>query len=90
MKSIISKLTLTAAALATVAAFGTPAVAAEKVVLGVAIPAATHGFTGGIVFWSNQAKSDLEKAHPDLKVIVKTAANAGEHANQLQDLTSVS
>ena len=87
MKSIISKLTLTAAALATITAFGTtPAVAAEKVVLGVAIPAATHGFTGGIVFWANQAKKDLEAANPDLKVIVKTAANAAEQANQLQDL----
>ncbi len=94
MKSIIRKLTLTAAALATFAAFsafGTnAAVAAEKVVLGVAIPAATHGFTGGIVFWANQAKKDLEKAHPDLKVIVKTAANAAEQANQLQDLMAVS
>ena len=50
MKSIISKLTLTAAALATMAAFSTTAVAAEKVVLGVAIPAATHDFTSGIVF----------------------------------------
>ena len=90
MKSIISKLTLTAAALATFAAFSTTAVAAEKVVLGVAIPAATHGFTGGIVFWANQAKKDLEAANPDLKVIVKTAANAAEQANQLQDLMAVS
>ncbi|MFT3849744.1 MAG: substrate-binding domain-containing protein [Propionivibrio sp.] len=91
MKSIISKLTLTAAAFATVAAFSTTsAVAAEKVVLGVAIPAATHGFTGGIVFWANQAKKDLEAANPDLKVIVKTAANAAEQANQLQDLMAVS
>ena len=90
MKSIIRKLTLPAAALATMAALATSAVAAEKVVLGVAIPAATHGFTGGIVFWANQAKKELEKAHPDLKVIVKTAANAAEQANQLQDLMAVS
>ena len=39
----------------------------EKVVLGVAIPTATHGFTGGIVWWANEAKKDLEKAHPDLE-----------------------
>ena len=91
MKSIIRKLTLTAAVLATFAAVGmAPATAAEKVVLGVAIPAATHGFTGGIVFWANQAKKDLEAANPDLKVIVKTAANAAEQANQLQDLMAVS
>ncbi len=36
----------------------------EKVVLGVAIPTADHGFTGGIVWWANKAKADLEKAHP--------------------------
>src|SRR5689334_16752315 len=61
----------------------------EKVILGVAIPTADHGFTGGIVWWANKAKTDLEKAHPDLKVIVKTAANAPEQANQLQDLVTV-
>ncbi len=86
MKSKFRNL-ICAAALVAAAA---PAVAAEKVVLGVAIPAATHGFTGGIVYWANQAKKDLEKANPDLKVIVKTAANAGEQANQLQDLMTVS
>ena len=63
--------------------------AQTKVNLGVAIPAATHAFTAGIVFWANQAKADLEKAHPNLKVTVKTAANSGEQANQLQDLLTV-
>jgi ribose transport system substrate-binding protein len=59
---------------------------AGKVNLGVAIPAATHSFTAGIVYWANQAKKDLEKAHPGLKVTVKTAGGAPEQANQLQDL----
>src|ERR1700716_972762 len=59
---------------------------AANVNLGVAIPAATHSFTAGIVFWANQAKKDLEKAHPGLKVTVKTANGAPEQANQLQDL----
>ncbi|GAB3258501.1 type 1 periplasmic-binding domain-containing protein [Chitinimonas naiadis] len=63
--------------------------AAEKVTLGVSIPTATHGFTGGIVWWANQAKAELEKAHPDLKVIVKTSGGAPEQANQLQDLVTV-
>lgn len=74
------------------AAFGLaalPALAEEKVNLGVAIPAATHGFTGGIVYWANQAKKDLEKAHPGLKITVKTASGAPEQANQLQDLATV-
>ncbi|MDY7548699.1 substrate-binding domain-containing protein [Glaciimonas sp. Gout2] len=65
------------------------AFAAEKVVLGVAIPTATHSFTAGIVWWANEAKAELEKAHPGLKVIVKTAATAPEQANQLQDMLTV-
>ena len=89
MKTTFRKLTLVAAAL-TVLGAAPIASAEENVVLGVAIPAATHGFTGGIVFWANQAKKDLEKAHPGMKVIVKTAANAAEQANQLQDLMAVS
>ena len=62
---------------------------ADKVNLGVAIPAATHSFTAGIVFWANKAKEDLEKAHPGLKITVRTASGAPEQANQLQDLLTV-
>ncbi|SDO00147.1 monosaccharide ABC transporter substrate-binding protein, CUT2 family (TC 3.A.1.2.-) [Rhodoferax sp. OV413] len=87
MKKITRRLALTAVAFAALAS--APSFAQEKVVLGVAIPAATHGFTGGIVFWANQAKKDLEKAHPGLQVIVKTASGAPEQANQLQDLQTV-
>jgi ribose transport system substrate-binding protein len=65
------------------------ALAAEKVTLGVAIPTATHGFTGGIVWWANQAKKELEAANPTLKIIVKTAGSAPEQANQLQDMLIV-
>ena len=60
--------------------------APSPVNLGVAIPSATHSFTAAIVWWANKAKAELEAAHPNLKVTVKTAANAGEQANQLQDL----
>jgi ribose transport system substrate-binding protein len=65
------------------------AFAEEKVNMGVAIPAATHSFTAGIVYWANQAKKDLENAHPGLKITVKTAGSAPEQANQLQDLLTV-
>jgi ribose transport system substrate-binding protein len=63
--------------------------AAEKVTLGVAIPTATHSFTGGIVWWANQAKKELEAANPTLKIIVKTASSAPDQANQLQDMLVV-
>ena len=79
-------LAVAAATLAMAAPLG--ALAADKVNLGVAIPSADHGFTGGIVWWANEAKKELEKKYPDLKVTVKTSANAGEQANQLQDLVT--
>ncbi|WP_238254609.1 substrate-binding domain-containing protein, partial [Methylorubrum podarium] len=63
--------------------------AAEPVNLGVSIPAATHSFMGGINYWANRAKKELEAQHKDLKITIRTAANATEQANQLQDLSTV-
>ena len=84
-KSTITRRTILALALAA-SSVSMSAMAQNKVNLGVAIPAATHSFTAGIVWWANEAKKELEAKYPDLKVTVKTAANAGEQANQLQDL----
>lgn len=85
--SITRRLALTVVAAASFAAL--PALAADEVNLGVSIPAATHSFMGGINYWADQAKIDLEKEHKNLKITIKTAANANEQANQLQDLVSV-
>jgi ribose transport system substrate-binding protein len=76
-------------ALALCALAAVPAFAQNKVVMGVAIPAATHGWTGGVVYWANRTKGELEKQYPGLQVIVKTAGSAAEQANQVQDLQTV-
>ena len=91
---LITRRTVLAQALAIALAAGSigahaQTAAPQKVNLGVAIPAATHSFTAGIVWWANEAKKELEKKHPGLTVTVKTSANAGEQANQLQDLLTV-
>jgi ribose transport system substrate-binding protein len=70
-------------------AFAATGATAEPVNLGVSIPAATHSFMGGINYWANQAKKDLESQHKDLQITIRTAANATEQANQLQDLSAV-
>src|SRR3546814_12251568 len=85
MKFSIRKLVVGVAAV-TALGMATGAAAQDKIRLGVSIPTATHSFTAGIVWWSNQAKKDLEKAHPDLKVIVKTSSGEPQQDNQLQDL----
>ena len=88
MKPIQRRLVLAIGAATLTMAAPFAALAAEKVNLGVASPSADHGFTAGIVWWANEAKKELEKKYPDLKITVKTAATAGEQANQVQDLVT--
>jgi ribose transport system substrate-binding protein len=85
MKLALRKSAVVAGALGLLCATSA-APAEEKVNLGVSIPAATHGWTGGVVYWANRAKKELEKEHPELKITVKTAGSPPEQANQLQDL----
>jgi ribose transport system substrate-binding protein len=78
-----------ALALGVASSIALPAWAQKKVVMGVSIPAATHGWTGGVVYWAKRTGAELEKEIPGLKVIVKTAGSASEQANQVQDLATV-
>lgn len=74
-------------ALAAVAATGAYA-QSKTVTIGVSIPAADHGWTGGVVYFAQREKDILEKAHPGLKVIVKTSPNGAAQADALQDLAA--
>jgi len=84
-RRIFSSIALVACALASAPTFA----ADNKLVMGVSVPAATHGWTGGVVYWANRTKAELEKQYPGAKVIVKTAGSATEQANQVQDLQTV-
>jgi ribose transport system substrate-binding protein len=61
---------------------------AKNVTIGVSIPAATHGWTGGVVYHAQETAKQLEKAFPGLKMIVKTSPDGASQANALEDLTS--
>lgn len=87
MKSLNRRLVLSAVVLATMGVT-TPSFAQNKPNIGVAIPAATHGWAGGVVYWANRTKAELEKQYPGLQVTVKTAGSASEQANQVQDLVT--
>ena len=89
MITITRRIALTAVATAALGLGSASAFAAETVNLGVSIPAATHSFMGGINYWANQAKKDLEKEHKGLKITIKTASGAPEQANQVQDFMTV-
>ena len=83
MQRMTVRLALLSAALLTTGAL------AQKQTIGVSIPSADHGWTAGVVYWANQAKKDLEAKYPGLSIIVKTAKDSGEQANQIQDLASI-
>ncbi|PZQ48430.1 MAG: ABC transporter substrate-binding protein [Rhodovulum sulfidophilum] len=60
----------------------------KDVTIAVSIPAADHGWTGGVVYHAERAAKLLEAAHPGLKVIVKTSPDGASQANALEDLVT--
>ncbi|MBC7646500.1 MAG: substrate-binding domain-containing protein [Pseudopedobacter sp.] len=75
--------------LATLALFSSSALAAP-ITLGISVPSADHGWTGGVVYWANQAKAQFEKQYPGSKIIIKTAKDTSEQAAQIQDMVASS
>jgi ribose transport system substrate-binding protein len=74
------------AAVAMAALVGAANAADTKYTIGVSIPAADHGWTGGVVFHANRVAKLLMAEHPGLNVIVKTSPDPASQANALQDL----
>lgn len=60
----------------------------KKLRIGISIPAATHGWTGGVVWSAEQAKKNLEAANPDLQVIVTSSANTADQVNRIENLVA--
>lgn len=67
----------------------TAGAAFAQTVIGVSIPAATHGWTGGVNWWADQAKQRLESAYPDLQIVINTAGSATEQADDIEDLIAI-
>lgn len=77
---------LAALAMASVASFAHAQ--DKKVTIAVSIPAADHGWTGGVVYHAERAKKALEERYPGLRIIVKTSPDGASQANALEDLTA--
>jgi ribose transport system substrate-binding protein len=81
---------LTAAvAMFVTAPFAGSAIAADQIKIGVSIPSATHGWTGGLNYHANVAINRMEELYPNIDMILVTAADASAQANDLEDLVSV-
>ena len=79
---------IASAALCSVA-LGVTAAAAQEITIGVSIPAATHGWAGGLNWHAEQAMTRIEEANPDIDIVLIAADGPAQQANDLEDLISI-
>lgn len=88
MKSITTRVGGLFSAASMIALMATGAMAQDKKTIAVSIPAATHGWTGGVVYHAEQAEKEIEAAFPNIDVIVKTSPSATAQVSALEDLSA--
>ena len=59
---------------------------AEKIRIGVSIPSADHGWTGGIVWWAQEAIKDWNEKDPDVEFFLVTANGPAKQVGDVEDL----
>ncbi len=82
------KLKALAGVLALGVAFATPLYAqdAETAVIGVSIPAATHGWAGGMNFHAQATIDALEERYENLDFVLSTASDPGQQVSDIEDM----
>ncbi|MFG6545857.1 ABC transporter substrate-binding protein [Sulfitobacter sp. 1A10445] len=80
--------TKTFIATALAAAVGTAAFAQDTKVIGVSIPAATHGWAGGMNFHAKETVERLEEVYSDLDFVLATASDPGKQVNDIEDMVA--
>nr|WP_325253830.1 ABC transporter substrate-binding protein [Amylibacter sp.] len=56
--------------------------------IGVAIPAATHGFMGGLNYHARASIERLEATYPQLEFVLATSGDAGKMVNDIEDMVA--
>ncbi|MGQ7843542.1 ABC transporter substrate-binding protein [Granulosicoccus sp. 3-233] len=82
----MKKTTLVSAAIA--ASLFAGSAMAESKVIGVSIPAATHGWAGGMNFHAKQTVERLEAVYEDLDFVLATASDPGKQVNDIEDMVA--
>jgi ribose transport system substrate-binding protein len=60
--------------------------AQDTTIIGVSIPAATHGWTGGLNFHTEQTIARLEATYPELDFVLATASDPAKQVNDIEDM----
>jgi len=75
-----------AGALALGMAFGGTALAQDSAVIGVSIPAATHGWAGGMNFHAQSTIKALEERYDNIEFVLSTASDPGQQVSDIEDM----
>lgn len=62
------------------------ALAADKVKIGISIPTADHGWTGGIVWWAKKAIAEYTAKDADVEFFLVTAESPAKQVADVEDL----
>jgi ribose transport system substrate-binding protein len=82
----LAKSLLAAAVIA--GSLGGVAVAQDKVVIGVSVPAADHGWTGGVNYFAQQAIERLSTTYPNVEFVFASAPDAPKQIADIEDMVS--
>jgi len=64
------------------------AMAQDKVTIGVSVPAADHGWTGGVNYFAQQAIERLKTTYPDAEFVFASAPDAPKQIADIEDMVS--
>jgi ribose transport system substrate-binding protein len=67
-------------------AFAGGSTESAKVKVGIAVPTADHGWTGGVGWWADKAVEELQPQYSNIEFKVEHAANTTEQVKQVEDL----
>jgi ribose transport system substrate-binding protein len=76
-----------ALAAGTLTALAAPALA-QDITVGVSIPAATHGWAGGMNFHAQETIERLEEVYPQIDLVLSTASDPAEQVSDIEDMVA--
>jgi ribose transport system substrate-binding protein len=77
---------LLCAGLAAIPVFAKGAGQSGAVKIGIAVPTADHGWTGGIGWWADHAVNELKSQYPDIEFRVVHSSNANTQVSDVENL----
>jgi ribose transport system substrate-binding protein len=58
----------------------------RKLIVGVTMPTADHGWLGGATWWAKKAMADWQKKDPNVKFLFRTSDSVSKQAADIEDL----